>query len=66
MLHNEKEVYSMRTPTDRNPANPNGEATESVQTGDNTNMMLWIVMLFVSASILGIAVYEKRKKHMEN
>lgn len=56
----------MRTPTDRNPANPNGEATESVQTGDNTNMMLWIVMLFVSASILGIAVYEKRKKHMEN
>ncbi len=55
---------------DQKPANPNdtakGEATESVQTGDNTNMMLWIVMLFVSASILGIAVYEKRKKHMEN
>lgn len=59
-------IKAAASANDRNPANPNGEATESVQTGDNTNMMLWIVMLFVSASILGIAVYEKRKKHMEN
>ena len=59
-------IKAAASANDRNPANPNGEATESVQTGDNTIMMLWIVMLFVSASILGIAVYEKRKKHMEN
>ena len=59
-------IKAAASANDRNPANPNGEATESVQTGDNTNMMLWIVMLFVSASILGIAIYEKRKKHMEN
>ena len=59
-------IKAAASANDRNPANPNGEATESVQTGDNTNIMLWIVMLFVSASILGIAVYEKRKKHMEN
>ena len=59
-------IKAAASANDRDPANPNGEATESVQTGDNTNMMLWIVMLFVSASILGIAVYEKRKKHMEN
>ena len=58
-------IKAAASANDRNPANPNGEATESVQTGDNTNIMLWIVMLFVSASILGIAVYEKRKKHME-
>ena len=54
-------IKAAASANDRNPANPNGEATESVQTGDNTNMMLWIVMLFVSASILGIAVFEKRK-----
>ena len=59
-------IKAAASANDRNPANPNGEATESVQTGDNTNIMLWIVMLFVSASILGIAVYEKRKKDMEN
>lgn len=34
---------------------------ESAKTGDNSNMMLWIVMLFVSVSILGIVVYGKRK-----
>ena len=36
--------------------------TDSPQTGDNSNMMLWMVMLFVSAGILGIAVYGKQKK----
>ena len=42
-----------------------GEATESVQTGDNTNMMLWIVLLIISASALGITAYGIRKKHTE-
>ena len=36
--------------------------TNSPQTGDNSNMMLWMVMLFVSAGILGIIVYVKQKK----
>lgn len=40
-----------------------GKATESVQTGDNTNMMLWIVLLIISASALGITAYGIRKKH---
>ena len=42
-----------------------GEATESVQTGDNTNMMLWIVLLIISASALGITAFGIRKKHTE-
>ncbi len=42
-----------------------GEATGSVQTGDNTNMMLWIVLLIISASALGITAYgiRKNRKH---
>ena len=36
--------------------------TDSPQTGDNSNMILWMVMLFVSAGILGIAAYGKQKK----
>lgn len=48
------------------PANLNdtakGETKKSVQTGDNSDMMLWIVMLFASVGILGTAVYGKRIK----
>ena len=43
-----------------------GKTAKSVQTGDDSNMMLWIVILFASVSILGITVYVERKKHMEN
>ena len=43
-----------------------GKDTISPQTGDNSNLALWFVVLFVSgAGVLGTTVYSKRKKHAE-
>ena len=37
---------------------------ESPQTGDNSNLMLWIALLFISGGILtGVTVFDKRKRH---
>ena len=36
--------------------------TTSPQTGDNSPIMLWIILLFISAGALGTTVYRKRKK----
>ena len=38
--------------------------TQSPQTGDNSNMMLWIALLFVSGGALSVVTYRK-KKHAE-
>ena len=41
----------------------NGGTTDSPQTGDNSNLILWIAVMFVSASALTVlTVYSKRKK----
>ena len=57
------------TPTDpTDPANPEqpgkpSEQTESPQTGDRSNMMLWIGLMLASCGgVIGMAVYSKRKK----
>ena len=57
------------TPTDpTDPANPEqpgkpSEQTESPQTGDSSNMMLWIGLMLASCGgVIGMAVYSKRKK----
>jgi len=43
--------------------NNNGDTGNSPQTGDNSNLILWIAVMFVSASALaGLTVYTKRKK----
>ena len=53
-------------PTD--PAKPEqqgkpSEQTESPQTGDSSNMMLWIGLMLASCGgVIGMAVYSKRKK----
>ena len=37
--------------------------SDSPQTGDNSNMILWIALLFVSGgAVIGITVYSKKKK----
>ena len=37
--------------------------TKSPQTGDNSNMLLWVALLFVSgAGVLGTTVYSKKKR----
>lgn len=57
------------TPTDpTDPANPEqpgkpSEQTESPQTGDSSNMMLWIGLLAASgAGVYGMTLYSRKKK----
>ncbi|MGN0498376.1 MAG: X2-like carbohydrate binding domain-containing protein [Acutalibacteraceae bacterium] len=43
-----------------------GKDTTSPQTGDNSNLLLWVALLFVSgAGVIGTTVYSKRKKRAE-
>ena len=53
------EIPATGTPTE--PGKPTG--SDSPQTGDNSNMILWIALLFVSGGVvIGITVYSKKKK----
>ena len=53
---------SATKPTDPTQTNPNTGA-ESQKTGDNSNMILWIALLFISGgAVIGITVYSKKKK----
>ena len=47
------------------PANPNTDTLDDVpQTGDNSNMILWIVLLLASGfGVAGAVVYSKRKRY---
>ena len=54
------EIPATRTPTE--PGKPTGP--DSPQTGDNSNMILWIALLFISGGVLtGVTVFDKRKRH---
>ena len=49
-------------PTEPAQADPDTGA-ESPKTGDNSNMILWIALLFISGgAVIGITVYSKKKK----
>ena len=53
---------STTKPTDPTQTNPNTDA-ESPKIGDNSNMILWIALLFISGgAVIGINVYSKKKK----
>ena len=53
------EIPATGTPTE--PGKPTGP--DSPQTGDNSNMMLWFAVLFVSGfGVLGTVIYGKKKK----
>ena len=53
------EIPVTGTPTE--PGKPTGP--DSPQTGDNSNMILWIALLFISGgAVIGINVYSKKKK----
>ena len=46
------------------PDKPNQDDPKSPKTGDNSNLMLWIVLLFISGGVLtGVTVFDKRKRH---
>ena len=54
---------STTKPTDPTQTNPDTGA-ESPKTGDNSNMILWIALLFISGGVLtGVMVFDKRKRH---
>ena len=56
------EIPATGTPTD--PTKP--ENPDSPQTGDNSNMILWIVLLLASGlGVTGTVVYSKRKKYVK-
>ena len=41
----------------------NGGTGNTPQTGDNSNLILWIALMFVSATVLTVlTVYSKKKK----
>ena len=53
------EIPATGTPTE--PGKPTD--SDSPQTGDNSNMILWIALLFISGGVvIGINVYSKKKK----
>ena len=53
---------STTKPTDPTQTNPNTGA-ESPKTGDNSNRILWIALLFIiGGAVIGITVYRKKKK----
>ena len=54
------EIPATGTPTE--PGKPTGP--DSPQTGDNSNLMLWIALLLASGGVLtGVTVFDKRKRH---
>lgn len=62
MRQAKKATGSTTKPTD--PTKP--ENPDSPQTGDNSNMILWIVLLLASGlGVTGTVVYSKRKKYVK-
>ena len=50
-------------PTEPADSEPNTDATTSPQTGDNSNLALWLALLAVSAAgVIGTGVYSKRRR----
>ena len=70
-LTDDKTVYAKWTKKAVSPkpdeTNPNtGSDTTSPQTGDNSNMCLWIALLFVSGgAITTLTVYDRKKKKVD-
>ena len=46
------------TPGEKNPSTP----SQRVKTGDNTPIMMWMVVLFVAAAAVGFVITHKKKK----
>ncbi len=60
----EFEIKAAQSGGNTTPDKPNPEDPKSPQTGDNSNLMLWIVLLFISGgTVIGITIVSKKKKH---
>ena len=60
-----KEIAKADTVTAKLPVGTvKSGADKSPQTGDNSNLLLWIALLFISGGVLtGVTVFDKRKRH---
>ena len=62
----EAQIVTAKLPSDNNGSNnkPGNNATTSPQTGDNSNLALWIALLFISGGAVTVTtVYGRKKKH---
>ena len=62
----EAQIVTAKLPSDNNGSNnkPGNNATTSPQTGDNSNLALWIALLFISGgAVTATTVYGRKKKH---
>ena len=60
----EFEIKAAQSGGSTTPDKPNQDAPKSPQTGDNSNLMLWIALLFISGgAVIGTTVVSKKKKH---
>ena len=58
-----KSITETTKPTESTKNNTKGGKTKSPQTGDNSNLTLWLTLLVVSATgMISTCVYNKRKK----
>lgn len=57
-------ITAAQTGGDQTGDNQTDGATSSPQTGDNSNMLLWVTLLFASgAGLFGATVYSRKKKY---
>ncbi|HCT16050.1 MAG TPA: hypothetical protein DIW36_01305, partial [Ruminococcaceae bacterium] len=60
----EFEIKAAQSGGSTTPDKPNQDDPKSPQTGDNSNLMLWIALLFISGGVVtGTAIISKKKKH---
>ena len=58
----EKEVTPPADDNDDDTTKPEDKPSDSPQTGDNSNMILWIALLFVSgAGVVATTVFGKKR-----
>lgn len=59
-----KEIPASGTTKPTNPTKPDGNTdVTSPQTGDNSNLVLWFAILFISCGgVIGVTVYSRRRK----
>ncbi len=60
----EFEIKAAQSGGNTTPDDPNPDDPKSPQTGDNSGLMLWIALLFISGgAVIGTTVVSKKKKH---
>ena len=60
----EFEIRAAQSGGNTTPDKPNQDDSKSPKTGDNSNLMLWAALMFISGgAVIGTTVVSKKKKH---